>query len=459
MLFLSLLTHLSLFSQNLYFPYYEVEKININGNKTTKECIILNELLFQKGSVIDTSKLDNLISESRNNLLNKSLFNFVTIDYDITGKNITVNIIVEERWYVWPTFLLKFEDRNFNSWLDHKDLKRITFGAGVDKYNFRGLNEKIKFKFTVGYIQNFQFVYENLYFGKKNKHSLGINLNFQNQRQISYLTEYNKLSEIKINEGFALKKYEILLIYKYRQNLYSTHTVFLKNQDFVIHDSIFILNNNYLGGQKHIRFLHILYEFEISKKNNKSYPTKGYYLKIGLQKNGLLPLIDDVNLGYIRLTASKFFEISDNIFFANQINAKISFPKSQPYFYNDALGYDNFVRGYELYVIDGNIMLLNRNSLKYRLIENYILNFKFFPVKQFSKIHISLFLTSNFDCGYVKDFTNNYLVNNNYLTNKLLYGYGLGLDFVTYYDKVLRVEYSLNNISEKAVFIHFKTLF
>ena len=34
---------------------------------------------------------------------------------------------------------------------------------------------------------------------------------------------------------------------------------------------------------------------------------------------------------------------------------------------------------------------------------------------------------------------------NNTLTNKFLNGVGAGFDFVTYYDSVLRVEYSFNN--------------
>jgi len=36
-------------------------------------------------------------------------------------------------------------------------------------------------------------------------------------------------------------------------------------------------------------------------------------------------------------------------------------------------------------------------------------------------------------------------------------GFGAGIDFVTYYDKVLRVEYSINRMGEKGLFIHFMT--
>ena len=44
---------------------------------------------------------------------------------------------------------------------------------------------------------------------------------------------------------------------------------------------------------------------------------------------------------------------------------------------------------------------------------------------------------------------------NNKLENTLLVGYGTGIDFVTYYDLVLRLEYSFNRMSEHGFFVHF----
>ena len=39
--------------------------------------------------------------------------------------------------------------------------------------------------------------------------------------------------------------------------------------------------------------------------------------------------------------------------------------------------------------------------------------------------------------------------------NTLLYGYGIGVDFVSYYDIVFRVEYSFNKQNEQNLFFHF----
>lgn len=446
-------------SQQDSIHYFVVRNIQITGNKITKEKIILNEVLFEKGDSIDTSKIKDIINQSCENLLNKSLFNFVTINYDIENAELYFLINVEERWYMWPGASLKFEDRNFNSWLENKDFTRVTLGAGVVKYNFRGLNQKVNVNITVGYIQKLTLIYDNLYLDKNRKHSLSFNIYYQRQHNISYLTQNNKLEDVKLEDNYAFKKTELLVIYKFRPTLNETHTIFLKSQDIQINDSVFLLNNNYLGGKKKLQYLHFLYEYEINKKDNKSYPLKGYYLKLGLQKSGFLFSFEEINTGYIAISASKFIQLKHRFYFASQINSKIYFPLNQPYFSETALGYEYFIRGYEYYVIDGNLFFLNRNSLKYEALSKTIINLKFLPFKKFNKIHLSSYITLNFDYGFVSDFSKKYIIYNNYLSNTFLYGFGIGIDFVTYYDKVLRIEYSINNSSERGIYLHFKSVF
>ena len=47
----------------------------------------------------------------------------------------------------------------------------------------------------------------------------------------------------------------------------------------------------------------------------------------------------------------------------------------------------------------------------------------------------------------------------NNLSNSLLWGNGISLDYVTYYDKLLRIEFSVNHLGEKGVFLHFSNPF
>jgi hypothetical protein len=45
------------------------------------------------------------------------------------------------------------------------------------------------------------------------------------------------------------------------------------------------------------------------------------------------------------------------------------------------------------------------------------------------------------------------------LANSWQYGYGVGLDLITYYDFVMRMEYSINKMKQSGFFIHFASGF
>ena len=77
-------------------------------------------------------------------------------------------------------------------------------------------------------------------------------------------------------------------------------------------------------------------------------------------------------------------------------------------------------------------------------------------MKQFNKSHYSIYLGIFSDMGYISDNQNKA---SNPMQSKLLWGKGISLDYVTYYDKLLRIEYSVNHLGEKGVFLHFSNPF
>ena len=70
-------------------------------------------------------------------------------------------------------------------------------------------------------------------------------------------------------------------------------------------------------------------------------------------------------------------------------------------------------------------------------------------------MYISLF----FDVGYVWESESLALEQSNNLSNSTLIGRGFSLDFITYYDKILRIEFSVNKLGEKGIFLHFSNPF
>ena len=120
------------------------------------------------------------------------------------------------------------------------------------------------------------------------------------------------------------------------------------------------------------------------------------------------------------------------------------------------MGYDHYVRGYEYYVVDGQSYWLSKTAAKYALIEKTNFDIPYVKMKQFNKSHYSLYLGIFSDIGYVIDNQNQ---EQNSINNSLLWGKGIALDYVTYYDKLLRIEYSINALGEKGVFLHFSSPF
>jgi hypothetical protein len=112
-----------------------------------------------------------------------------------------------------------------------------------------------------------------------------------------------------------------------------------------------------------------------------------------------------------------------------------------------------YLRGLENYVIDGSAGILTRQSYRHQL-------FKFnVPTYIKSKTHdhipfrIYARLFGDLGYSYNKNFTNNSL------TNRTLYTYGAGFDLVSFYDFVLRLDYSFNQLGQKGLFLHIKNDF
>ena len=112
------------------------------------------------------------------------------------------------------------------------------------------------------------------------------------------------------------------------------------------------------------------------------------------------------------------------------------------------------MRGYEYNVIDGKHFALVRSTIKFALVPEKKHSIGFIPTPKFSLIHYALYLTVFADAGYV--WQPQWIgQQNNLLPETFLAGAGLGVDLVTYYDKVVRLEYAVNKSGKSGIFIHF----
>ncbi len=433
--------------------YYKVNNIVITGNKHTKNYIIERELLLKKNDTIDKNLLNNTFEKSRQNLLNTSLFNFVTITalIDDTTNKIDIKIELIERWYLWPIPIVELADRNFNAWWQERDFSRVTAGLNIIHENFRGRRENLTIGFALGYNMRFTLNYTIPYLNKEKTFGLGFYASYSANRELPYKTQNDKLQFYRADNYYLSNEINTYIEALYRPVFYQYHTFRITYDQYYYNDSLLILNPE-ISERKKNQSAGLYYQLKLDHRDNKSYSLKGWYIDLDITKKGIFSN-GNLNVLMLHATARKFWKIYNRFYYGAELSGKYNFSNELQYNDTKALGYlRDYVRGYEYYVIDGDRFLLGKTNLKFELLAPRKYNLKFIKTEKFSKIHFAFYINVFIDAAYVykKD-----LINNNKLPNTLLYSGGLGIDFVTYYDKVLRFEYTINRNKEKGFFISF----
>lgn len=435
-----------------------VGSIEFEGNKITKERIIYRELLFRQGDTLEVNRLDALIEQSQKNLMNTSLFNFVTFRLnrpDSTTPQVDLMIEFIERWYIWPVPIIELADRNFNEWLKKMDFKRINYGLYMTWNNFRGRRERLVLYTRFGYDERYNIGYHIPYINKKQTLGLGFAGGFSRNHEIAYNSVENKEIYYRSETDYPRSVYFGYSEVSYRKGIHNTHRGLIGYTDLHLTDTVLALNPDFsFGSSTRNQYMSFFYQYRSDYRDLRQYPLKGHYFDIEADKKGV-GLFDGpgVNSFSMKSNVRAYAKLKNRFFWASGITGKTSLIWEQPYYYLQGLGYGrDIVRGYEFYVIDGQHYLLLKNNVKFELIPSSVATLKIIPTEKFNKLYYAAYLNLFTDVGYVFDNRN---ISTNPLANQILVGYGIGLDIVTYYDFVLRVEYSINKRGESGFFFHF----
>lgn len=432
---------------------YTIGTIKIIGNKKTKAAIILRELSLQTHDTIIGRNLTRELEQSRKNILNTSLFNYTSINFVENQNYIDLYIFVEERWYFFPFPILEIDDTNFNTWWKTKDFSRINYGIYTTLQNVRGRNETAKLTLQLGYEEKVRLSYSFPYINKAKNLGLGASFSYSRKHQIPYLSFDNERLQYRDEEEYAFQNKHAGIDFQYRGRIFNRHTINLSYNQVAVSDTIHQLNPRYLDGNKsRTEYFSIAYYFTRDRRDSRSYPLEGHYLSVDIRKYGLGILnknLDFINSGF---QFRKYFKLSERFTAAASVASAFSFSKNTPYFLENGLGYRGGVRGYEYYIVDGQNIGISKLQLRYNIFRPRIYRMSFIPLEKFSKMHFSIYSSIFTDFGYVEDKVG---YPQNKLANDILFGSGISFDFVTYYDMVLRTEFSVNKLGESGIFIHF----
>ena len=435
---------------------FVVGKITFQGNDKTKSQVMLRELLFEEGDSISVDEWNEIRQQSAKNLFNTSLFNSVEIEVqDIVDGRCDIIIKVKERWYIWPIPVLEIDERNFNTWWETKDLSRVSAGVFLTHNNFRGRREELKFLIMGGYNQKFGVAYTAPYVNRKKTIGLGFQSIYTLRHEVNDKTEFDKQVYLKLNDEPIQRDLLSSVHISYRPNYYFTAFLQFRYRQYDFADSLINANPNYSpGGRTNLQYFGIYTKLKYDRRDYSSYPLDGYYADIEARKRGMGIFDNGLDIWTFHTTLRKYWTLSPRWYYAIGFIGKVSAGmKQQPYLFNRSLGYGrDYVRAYQYYVIDGNSFGLVKTNLKFAIVRPRKVKLNFLKMEKFNTIPYAFYLNIYADAGYVDA---PYTSATNQLPNRYVYGSGLGLDFVTYYDAVARFEFGVNHLGETGWFISF----
>lgn len=435
-----------------------IGSITISGNKTTRETIIRRELEIHPSDTLTWQEFLKDLEQSRQNVFNTGLFNIVRARCIPSADSCRADVRIEvlERWYIWPIPFFEISERNFNVWLETRDLSRLTYGIDFTFNNARGRNETLKLLAHFGFNQKYGFTYRFPYINRKQTLGLGIGGGMELNHQVAVTTFGNKPVTAKNNDLYLKKMayaYADLIV---RPDFFVTHTFHAGYSRYEFDSAILAIPGFSLTDRKVQQFVNITYFFRDDHRDVQYYPLSGYYIEAEL--NHAIPYATAHN-SYLRANLRLFLPLRNRLYWDAGVTGKISFEKEQPYYFQRGLGYGrDYVRGYELYVVDGQHYALLKTGLKFALLPQRIDTIRFIRSSKFNTIPLALYLNAFCDMGYAYHYPQpetGGLDQRNTLENSYLLGYGLGWDFTTYYDIVIRVEATMNLKSQWGVYLHF----
>jgi outer membrane protein assembly factor BamA len=441
------------FGKNLADSLVYINQLSISGNERTKAPIVLREMTIQAGDSLTTDELSSRLAQSKINLINTRLFMEVEfLTSQNKEKSIDIQIVLKERWYIFAIPVVFLADRSFNEWWYNRnhDFRRLTYGVQAKHFNLSGNNDQLSIKAFAGFVPYVEVTYSRPYIDKRHRLGLRVGTFYSTQRSIAFRTWNDKLDFLPTEERSLLRRGAFAEL-RFRKTFYHTHSLYLGFSASQISDTISVLNPTYFfGGKNRQQLLTLTYDYVYDKRDNRQYPLRGAFFYV--QQAGYFSLLTretPLLASFVRL--DNYFALTQKLFAEVSARSKFSFPQRQPYSLQRGLGYlTNYVGGYDLYVVDGQHYGLLKTNLKYEFFKKTTNLSKFVKIKQFNSLPLALYATSFLDAGFVKNYYPE--LNNTALGNRFLLGGGIGVDAVTWYDTVIKMNYSVNMEGQKQFF-------
>ena len=411
----------------------------------------MRELSVKVGDVVCADTMEVLLHLNYQRLYNLNVFTDIQVNsYSIDSQQLEINVALKEQWFLIPQADVQLADRNVNVWWNEHngDLSRINLGLYLQHKNLTGRLDKLSISSHFGYTQQLSATYFRPYIDWQQKHGIGFGIGYSRSRELAFATTNNKLLFTRHNNDFLYRYFFVNASWYYRAAYHTRHILTAGYNTYHVGDTIVMLNSDYFrNSSTQLSYLELAYRYEYNGVDNWNYPRCG--LKIvgsaasrwgveGMKYQALA----GVELGL-------FTQLKNRWYGSFVFRGRTTFTQQQPYFLQAALGYkNNYVRGYEYYVIEANHFAIGRLSLKYEALRR---QFHHLPFRYLPELPLWVYPKIFVDAGYA---ANNKPMMNNSLANTFLYSIGFGVDIITAYDLKLRIEFAYNHLGENGLYLH-----
>ncbi len=441
--------------------WVRIDTIIIEGNRRTRPELILRELEFQAGDTLSLATLAETLERNRLRVMNTRLFAHSTIQLEVLepAQQLAVRLWLREMWYLYPIPVFELADRNFNVWWTEfgRSLKRVNYGVNSSHLNLSGRADVLKVNLNFGYTNRYEVTYERPWLNRRQTIGMRAAIGFSRNREVQYTTLGNRQQFAVDPEQWLRQRQYVHLSLSWRPKLLTTHLFSLEYQHNRVGDTVARqLNPDFFGrARSQQRLFSAAYRVVVDLRDAHPYPLKGWLAALEVRQNGLLPS-DDLHL--LRVGAEFRHYRSWGRRWSTEwiLKGRASWPRRQPPFYNNqALGYGNdIVRGYEFFVVDGLDFLLQKSTLRFCLLDAYLHTGRWLPFPK--HLPLRAFLALHHDTGYARD---PFFAARNPLNNRWIRGYGLGVNFVLFYNSVVRIEWSRRSTGGSGIYLNYNSGF
>jgi outer membrane protein assembly factor BamA len=425
-----------------------LRSIVITGNKKTKDYIIKREMEIKPGDSILISTLTDRLDEMRENIYNTTLFVTVKVEPILLNAFVCdIIVTVKERLYIFPIPHFELADRSFDEWLTkyNGSLSRVNYGIKFAHYNLSGRKDKLKLYLINGYTRNIAVSYNAPYSNPSLTQGFYFDAGYAQTKEIPYKTNLDNSIAYFKDGSIARDFWYITGGYSIRKAIKTTHIISAGLSHIKVSDSILNdLNPDYFNNSSSRQtFVDLGYTVKYVDVDNILYPLKGVSGYASVQKRGL-GFKGGINMVSLEGEYNRFISLGKKWYTSMQFGGKIKLPFKQAFINQRALGdNNNFLRGLDLYTIDGVAYSTAKFNLKREILRLTVPTF--LKSKTYNKIPFRFFAKTFADFGYV--YSNERPVT--HLNNKLLATAGIGLDILTLYDIHIRLDYSFNQWGQK----------